>query len=77
MIKLRVVVAGLCLLALSTSADTNGVSLTLHFPHSEMLADEWFDYSLTLSNGSPHDIFIMKDPRSMIPCQMAVQGICL
>jgi hypothetical protein len=60
----------LCVLLQSASADTNGLSLTLHFPYTEMLVDEWFDYSITLSNQSDSAILIIEDPRSMIPCQM-------
>ena len=68
--KTQVIIVGLCLLTSWAGADTNGLSLTLHFPYTEMLVDEWFDYSITLSNQSDSAILIIKDPRSMIPCQM-------
>jgi len=66
----RLMFLALCVLLQSACADTNGLSLTLHFPYTEMLVDEWFDYSITLSNQSDSAILIIKDPRSMIPCQM-------
>jgi len=66
----RLMFLALCVLLQSAHADTNGLSLTLHFPYTEMLVDEWFDYSITLSNQSDSAILIIKDPRSMIPCQM-------
>jgi len=68
--KTQVIIVGLCLLTSWAGADTNGLSLTLHFPYTEMLVDEWFDYSITLSNQSDSAILIIEDPRSMIPCQM-------
>ena len=65
----RLMFLALCVLLQSACADTNGLSLTLHFPHTELLVGEWYDYSITLSNGSSHAVQIMKDPQSMISCQ--------
>jgi len=59
----------LCLSHLSAFADTNGISLTLYFPHTEMLEGEWFDYSITLTNGSPRAVPIRQDTKSMISSQ--------
>ncbi len=67
-IKLIIIVS--CLLIRSVHAVTNEVALTLCFPYTEMLADEWFDYSITISNGSSRLIQIIKDPQSMLLCQM-------
>jgi hypothetical protein len=65
----KLIVTALGLSIQSICADTNGVSLALHFPHTELLVGEWYDYSITLSNGSPHAVQIMRDTHSMLECQ--------
>ena len=48
------------LFQLSAYAETNGLTLTLYFPHTEVLNGEWYDYSVTLSNGSSRAVHIRK-----------------
>ncbi|MCL1921792.1 MAG: hypothetical protein FWG50_12105 [Kiritimatiellaeota bacterium] len=60
----------LSLFQLSAFADTNGISLTLYFPHTEMFDWEWCNYSITLSNGSSRAVQIIKEPRDMVRCQL-------
>jgi hypothetical protein len=67
--KVKMMSIVLCLSALPIVADTNGISLTLNFQYTEMFEDEWYNYSITISNGSPNAIQILKDPQDMIAHQ--------
>ncbi|MCL1921793.1 MAG: hypothetical protein FWG50_12110 [Kiritimatiellaeota bacterium] len=55
---------------LSAFAETNGITLALYFPHTEMLMEEWYDFSITLSNGSARAVYVINDPKTALARQL-------